>query len=134
MRIILTRDTPGALPVTYERIFALCRDAVVLHNRGEILANIVKIELEKTVAHLERAFSDDISEGVEFASTFAEGVSWFEKQVGLLEDVMTYLDRGYLVQMRDSQGIRFARRFLPFHSLTCLYQGTGERPDTIKDF
>ncbi|KAI9450503.1 Cullin-4B [Lactarius psammicola] len=106
VRIILTRDTKSALPVTYERIFSLCRDAVVVHDKGEILANIVKIELDRSVALLERELADDISEGVGFASPFAEALTWFEKQVGLLEDVMTYLDRGYLVQTKEAQGIQ----------------------------
>ena len=108
MRIILTRDTTTILPVTYERIFALCRDAVVVHDQGEILANIVRIELDKCVAVLERELADDILEGVGFASSLSGALTWFEKQVGLLEDVMTYLDRGYLVQTKEAQGIQFA--------------------------
>ncbi|KAH8999781.1 Cullin-4B [Lactarius akahatsu] len=106
VRIILTRDTESALPATYERIFALCRDAVVVHDKGEILANIVKIELDQSVALLECQLAENISEGVGFASPFAEALTWFERQVGLLEDVMTYLDRGYLVQTKEAQGIR----------------------------
>lgn len=108
MRIILTRDTTTVLPVTYERIFALCRDAVVVHDQGEILANIVRIELDKCVALLERELADDILEGVGFASSLSGALTWFEKQVGLLEDVMTYLDRGYLVQTKEAQGIQLA--------------------------
>ncbi|KAN0136347.1 Cullin family domain containing protein [Lactarius tabidus] len=106
VRVILSRDTTSALPVTYERIYSLCRDAIVVHNQGEILANVVKIELDKSVAHLERELADDISEGVGFASSFAGALTWFEKQVGLLVDVMTYLDRGYMVQTKEAQGIR----------------------------
>ena len=108
MRIILTRDIASTLPVTYERIFSLCRDAVVVHNQGEILANIVKIELDKSVTLLEHELAGDISEGVGFASSFAGALTWFEKQVGLLVDVMTYLDRGYLVQTKEAQGIQCA--------------------------
>ena len=120
VRIILTRETTDALPITYERIFALCRDAVVVHNQGEILANVVKIELDKSVALLERDLADDISEGVGFASSFAKALTWFEKQVGLLVDVMTYLDRGYLLQAKEAQGIRFAPLFSSISfSLTC---------------
>lgn len=106
--IILSRDTESALPVTYERIYSICRDAVVVHKQGEILANILKIELERSVVQLERELADDISEGVGFASSFAGALTWFEKQVGLLVDVMTYLDRGYLVQTKEAQGIRLA--------------------------
>jgi cullin-4 len=119
VRIILTRETTDALPVTYERIFSLCRDAIVVHNQGEILANVVKIELDKSVSLLEHDLADDISEGVGFASSFARALTWFEKQVGLLVDVMTYLDRGYLLQAKEAKGIRFAPLSLPFLSLTC---------------
>ena len=120
VRIILTRDAQDALPATYERIYALCRDAVVVYNQGEALAKIVVIELEKCVALLERKLADDILDGVGFASSLSGAFTWFEKQVGLLEDVMTYLDRGYLVQTKGAQGIQFAPPSLQFHSLTCL--------------
>jgi hypothetical protein len=107
MRIILTRDATEALPLAYERIFVLCRDAVVLYNKGEALADMLKTELDRSVTRLECEFVDDISEGVSFASPFAQALTWFEKQVGLLEDVMAYLDRGYLVQTKEAKGIQF---------------------------
>ncbi|KAH9983287.1 Cullin-4B [Russula compacta] len=106
MRIILTRDATDALPLTYERIYALCRDAVVIHNKGEVLADMLKIELEQSVACLERGLTDDVSEGIGFALPFAQVLTWFEKQVGLLEDVMTYLDRGYLPQTKEGKGLQ----------------------------
>ncbi|KAH9963578.1 Cullin-4B [Russula dissimulans] len=106
LRDILTRDSTEAFPLTYERVYALCRDAVVIHNQGESLANMLRIELEQSVARLERGLFDDISEGIGFALPFAQALTWFEKQVGLLEDVMTYLDRGYLVQTKEGKGIQ----------------------------
>jgi hypothetical protein len=107
MRIILTRDATEALPLTYERIYALCRDIVVIHRKGEVLDNMLKIELDQSVARLERGLADNISEGVSFALPFAQALTWFEKQLGLLEDVMTYLDRGYLAQTKEGDGIQF---------------------------
>jgi hypothetical protein len=107
MRIILTRDTTDALPFTYEHIFSLCRDAVVIHRKGETLCDMLKTELGQSVARLERGLADDISEGISFAQPFAHALTWFEKQVGLLEDVMTYLDRGYLAQTKEGDGIQF---------------------------
>ena len=107
MRIILTRDTTDALPLTYERIYALCRDAVVIHRKGEILGDMLRRELDQSVARLERGLTDDISEGVGFAVPFVHALTWFEKQLGLLQDVMTYLDRGYLVQTKEGDGIQF---------------------------
>lgn len=107
MRIILTRDTTDALPLTYERIYALCRDAVVIHNKGEVLADMLKIELDQSVACLERGLTDDVSEGIGFALPFAQALRWFERQVGLLADVMTYLDRGYLPQTKEGKGLQF---------------------------
>ncbi|KAI0292249.1 Cullin-4B [Multifurca ochricompacta] len=106
MRTILTRDTTGPLPLTYERIFSLCRDSVVVHNKGETLAGILKIELDQSVVRLEHEIADDISEGVGFASPLVQALTWFENQIGLLEDVMTYLDRGYLIQTKEAKGIR----------------------------
>ena len=41
-------------PARYEYIYSLCRDAVVVHNQGKTLANVVKIELDRSVAYLER--------------------------------------------------------------------------------
>lgn len=106
MRTILTRDAAEALPLAYERIFALCRDSVVIYNKGETLADMLKIELDQSVARLERGLADDISEGVGFASPFAHALTWFEKHVGLLEDVMSYLDRGYLIHTKEAKGIQ----------------------------
>jgi len=107
MRIILTRDTTDALPLTYERIYALCRDAVVIHRKGEILGDMLRKELDQSVGRLERGLTDDISEGVGFALPFSHALTWFEKQFGLLQDVMAYLDRGYLVQTKEGDGIQF---------------------------
>lgn len=112
MRIILTRDATDALPLTYERIYALCRDAVVIHRQGEILGDMLRRELDRSVARLERGLAVDISEGVGFAVPFAHALTWFEKQLGLLQDVMTYLDRGYLVQTKEGDGIQFVPRSL----------------------
>ena len=107
MRIILTQDATDPLPLTYGRIYALCRDAVVINNKGETLADMLRNELDESVASLSRRLTDDISEGVGFALPFAQTLTWFEKQVGLLEDVMTYLDRGFLVQTKEGNGIKF---------------------------
>jgi cullin-4 len=107
MRIILTRDSADALPLTYERIYTFCRDAVVIHNKGETLADMLRIELDQSVSRLERGLADDISEGVGFALPLAHALTWFEKQVGLLEDVMAYLDRGYMAQTKEGKGIQF---------------------------
>jgi hypothetical protein len=107
MRIILTRDATDALPLTYERIYALCRDAVVIHRKGEILGDMLRKVVDQSVSRLERGLADDISEGVGFAAPFADALTWFEKQLELLQDVMTYLDRGYLVQTKEGDGIQF---------------------------
>ncbi len=74
---------------------------------GEILGDMLKKELDQSVSRLERGLADDISEGVGFALPFAHALTWFEKQLGLLEDVMTYLDRGYLAQTKESDGMQF---------------------------
>lgn len=79
---------------------------MVIHHKGEILAGMLKTELDQSVARLERGLADDISEGISFAQPFAQALTWFEKQLGLLEDVMTYLDRGYLAQTKAGDGIQ----------------------------
>ena len=107
MRIVLTRDETDALPLTYERTYALCRDVVIIHRKGEILGDMLRKELDLSVARLERGLACDISEGVGFAVPFAQALTWFEKQLGLLQDVMTYLDRGYLAQTKEGYGIQF---------------------------
>jgi hypothetical protein len=107
MRIILTRDSTEDFPLSYERVYALCRDAVVIDNKGETLADMLRIELDQSVSRLERELADDISEGLSFALPLARALTWFEKQVGLLEDVMTYLDRGFLAQTKEGKGIQF---------------------------
>lgn len=98
---------------------------MVLHRKGEVLGEMLRNELDQSVARLERGLTNDISEGVGFALPFARALTWLEKQIGLLEDVMTYLDRGYLTQTKEGDGIQFVRKNLKFCLLTCL-QATGK--------
>lgn len=134
MRIILTRDSTDDFPLSYERVYALCRDAVVIDNKGETLADMLGIELDQSVSRLERELADDISGGLGFALPLARALTWFEKQVELLEDVMTYLDRGFMAQTKEGKGIQFVlfsfQMDSNFISLTCL-QTTCEQSTVI---
>jgi hypothetical protein len=79
---------------------------VVIDNKGETLADMLRIELDQSITRLAKGLADDISEGVGFVLPLAAALTWLEKQVVLLEDVMTYLDRGYLAQTKEGSGIQ----------------------------
>jgi hypothetical protein len=134
MRTILTRDSTDDFPLSYERVYALCRDAVVIDDKGETLADMLRIELEASVSRLERELVDGISGGLWFALPLARALTWFEKQVELLEDVMTYLDRGFLAQKKEGKGIQFVlfafSKGFELHLSTCL-QTTCEQSAVI---
>ncbi len=80
---------------------------MVIHHSGEILSDMLKKELDQSVSCLECGLTDNISEGIGFALPFAHVLTWFEKQLGLLEDIMTYLDCRFLAQTKEGDGMQF---------------------------
>ncbi|KAI0059900.1 Cullin-4B [Artomyces pyxidatus] len=102
IRLLLTRYSQEDLPLPYERIYSACRHIVFIMGMGEGLTDILKLELEKCVGNLEKGLSEEIADGMDYFSPLARSLTWFEGQVGILTEVLTYLDRAYLLSSMTS--------------------------------
>ncbi|KAH9947362.1 Cullin-domain-containing protein [Amylocystis lapponica] len=106
IRVLLARGSDVLLPATFEQIYGACRSAVTISNKGEGLFTSVKLELEKSVGSLVKDLLVERRADVEWLVPFIEACAWFEKQVGLLRSVLTYLDRIYIMERKDLLSIR----------------------------
>ncbi|KAI0651391.1 Cullin-domain-containing protein [Trametes meyenii] len=98
IRALLDPKEQGALPATYDRVSRACRAAVSEAGRGEGLYDAVKMDLERCVGNIERALVNEERRGVEWLVPFTEACAWFERQVGLLESLLAYLDTLYVAE------------------------------------
>ncbi|KAH9836648.1 Cullin-domain-containing protein [Rhodofomes roseus] len=106
VRALLDKQNKDGLPVAYEYIYRACRSAVDVYNRGEGLYENVKLELEKCVGSLAKELLQNTAGKVEWLLDFNEICAWFDKQTAILQSVLTYLDRVYLVRKKDSPSIK----------------------------
>ncbi|KAL1952365.1 hypothetical protein VTO73DRAFT_1514 [Trametes versicolor] len=106
IRIILTPGGPSALPATYDRISRACRSAVSEAGKGEGLYEAVKMELERCVGVVERSLGEEARKGVEWLVPFTDACAWFEKQVGLLQSLLAYLDTLYVAEQTQLPGTK----------------------------
>ncbi|KAI0761642.1 Cullin-domain-containing protein [Trametes elegans] len=96
IRALLTPGESGALPATYDRIARACCAAVVEAGRGEGLYEAAKMELERCVGVIERELVNEPRASVEWLVPFTDACAWFEKQVGLVQSLLAYLDTLYV--------------------------------------
>ncbi|KAH9920321.1 Cullin-4B [Fomitopsis serialis] len=106
VRVLLDKQSSDGLPVAYEYIYRACRSAVDVYNRGEGLYENVKLELEKCVGSLAKELLQDRSGDVEWLLSFNETCAWFDKQTAILQSVLTYLDRVYIVHKKNTPSIK----------------------------
>ncbi|KAG2342628.1 Cullin-domain-containing protein [Suillus weaverae] len=86
------------LSTTYEGVYTACRGVVCIAGRGESLYEMLKAEIHKCVNRLAEELEKTNKEGVEWIGQFVETCAWFEGQVALLESLLTYLDRAYVLK------------------------------------
>ncbi|KAG1746967.1 Cullin family-domain-containing protein [Suillus lakei] len=86
------------LSTTYEGVYTACRGVVCIAGRGEGLYAMLKAEIHKCVNRLAEELEKTNKEGVEWIGQFVETCAWFEGQVALLESLLTYLDRAYVLK------------------------------------
>ncbi|KAH9850620.1 Cullin-domain-containing protein [Lenzites betulinus] len=98
IRMLLTPGENGVLPATYDRISRACNAAVSETGKGEGLYDAVKMELERCVGVVERGLVSDARKGAEWLVPFTEACAWFEKEVGLLQSLLAYLDTLYVAE------------------------------------
>ncbi|KAI0662359.1 Cullin-domain-containing protein [Cubamyces menziesii] len=96
--MLLTPGEDGTLPATYDRISRACRAAVAEAGKGEGLYDAVKMELERCVRVIEGSLVNDSRKSVEWLVPFTEACAWFERQVGLLQSLLAYLDTFYIAE------------------------------------
>ena len=127
IRILLTKDSEAALPLTYESIYATCRYVVCNARDGEALHGRLKAELEKSVGQLQRFLLETSPDGLSWLYRFVDVCAWFETQIvsaprafairlgltdfvaqSLLQSLLTFLDRDYSTSDGTSQSVRYA--------------------------
>ncbi|KAF9460280.1 Cullin family-domain-containing protein [Collybia nuda] len=106
IEIVLTRDSPDILPTTYEGIYSACRSIVTVSNKGEGLYGTLKMELEKAVNRLAKGLTEFAKEGMNWVVEFLRVCQWFEKQMDLLQSLVTYVDQVYVVKNLNTPSIR----------------------------
>ncbi|CDO70959.1 hypothetical protein BN946_scf184829.g68 [Trametes cinnabarina] len=98
IRMLVTPGETGTLPATYDRIYRACRAAVTEAGKGEGIYEAVKMELERCVGTIERTLASEERKSVEWLVPFTDACAWFEKQVGLLQSLLAYLDTIYVAE------------------------------------
>ncbi|KAF5376863.1 hypothetical protein D9615_007286 [Tricholomella constricta] len=109
IRTILTRDSSEDIPATYEGIYAACRSIVTVANKGEGLYGTLRIELEQSIGRLANSLTAQHipeDEAAQWITEFVGACSWFEKQISLLQSLLTYLDQVYVVNEGNMKSIR----------------------------
>ncbi|EGN94204.1 hypothetical protein SERLA73DRAFT_188823 [Serpula lacrymans var. lacrymans S7.3] len=86
------------LPASYETIYCACRSLICAAHRGEALYGFTKIQLEKCTSRIARELEQNRDRGVDWIDQFVQACSWFEKQVALLQSLLTYLDQAYVLK------------------------------------
>lgn len=122
IRILLTKDSEAALPLTYESIYATCRYVVCNARDGEALHGRLKAELEKSVGQLQRFLLETSPDGLSWLYRFVDVCAWFETQISLLQSLLTFLDRDYSTSDGTSQSVRGMALDLFSHNI--IWHGT----------
>lgn len=108
----------------YETVYQACRSIICVLGMGEGLHSNLRIALEKCVDRIVAELGENKSDGVAWLSSFVETCDWFEKHIvspsnlasshslyslfqALLQSLLTYLDRVYLLNEK-LPGIRYA--------------------------
>ncbi|EIM91856.1 Cullin-domain-containing protein [Stereum hirsutum FP-91666 SS1] len=104
---ILSLDEPTprhTLP--YERIFSTCLHLVCAAGRGQDLEDVLKLELEKSLARLRGQLVGKETKGeMEWVEYFVRMCRMFEGRIRLLQNLLAYLDRVYMIEIKGSEGI-----------------------------
>lgn len=69
------------MSATYDRIFRACRAVVAEAGKGEGIYDVVKMELERCVAKVQKVLTDDERKSIDWLVPFTNKCAWFEKQV-----------------------------------------------------
>ncbi|KAH7907189.1 Cullin-4B [Hygrophoropsis aurantiaca] len=106
MRFVLAKDSKDRLPASYETIYSACRSVVCVAGKGEGLYGALTMEIVQSVARLAGELEKKGKEGLDWIAQLVEICAWFETQIALLQSLLTYLDRSYVLRHQQLQNIR----------------------------
>ncbi|KAF9242330.1 Cullin family-domain-containing protein [Melanogaster broomeanus] len=101
-RHLLTKSSqPALLPETYETIYNACCTLVCVGRQGEALHNMLVMEIDKSIICLLRELESSRGTGdvVDWLGHFVQVCEWFERQVALVQSLLSYLDRAFILKV-----------------------------------
>ncbi|EIN13362.1 Cullin-4B [Punctularia strigosozonata HHB-11173 SS5] len=110
------------LPLSYEGFYAGCRYVVTDAEQGEYVYGAVKLELERCIGKLANELKNEKIDAVAWIVPFNRACDWFQKRVVLLESLLTYLDKEYVLKYP---------KFSSIHDLAFELFSAGIFGDTI---
>ncbi|CAL1696829.1 unnamed protein product [Somion occarium] len=105
IRVLLSRNNKDTLPATYDKIYNACRAVICVAKKGDGISQSFKLELERCIGELAQELVSEGKSEVEYILPIIEVCAWFEKQT-LLESLLAYFDRKYLLDRSSSSGLR----------------------------
>ncbi|KIJ58771.1 hypothetical protein HYDPIDRAFT_141311 [Hydnomerulius pinastri MD-312] len=100
-RWLLTKGPQADLiPASYEAIFNACRAVVCVAGDGQKLYEMLRMELDQCTVRLFRELHNSKGTGdvIEWLDHFVQVCAWFEGQVVLLQSLLSYLDRAFILK------------------------------------
>lgn len=110
-RSILTR-LPGPddmIPATYEGIYNICRSVVMVSHLGDQLYDILRIELEQSIARLSKTLTESIETESKWITTFNKALKWFDDQIVSFESQCRGIAKSQIVPELTSVFIDLSR-------------------------
>ncbi|KAF8845530.1 Cullin-domain-containing protein [Paxillus ammoniavirescens] len=100
-RHLLTKDSqPAHLPLTYEAMYNACCTLVCVAGQGERLNDMVIMEISQATLTLLRELenSKGDSQPIDWLALFVRVCESFERQVALVQSLLSYLDRAFILK------------------------------------
>ncbi|KAI9566965.1 Cullin family-domain-containing protein [Boletus coccyginus] len=107
-RLLLTRGSQSEmLPASFESIYTTCCSQVCIPGQGEKLYEMLVMETDQCNLHLRRELEAfrDIGNLGDWLEQFVQVCEWFESKVALLQSLLTYLDRAFILKDVKRQNI-----------------------------
>ncbi|KAF9229789.1 Cullin-domain-containing protein [Gyrodon lividus] len=100
-RHLLTKGSqPALLPATYEAIYNACCTLVCVAGQGEKLNHMLIMEVDQSTFSLRRELENSKRTGtaIDWVGHFVHVCEWFERQVALVQSLLAYLDRAFILK------------------------------------
>ncbi|KAG9310285.1 Cullin-4B [Chiua virens] len=108
-RFLLTKgEDTVMLPGTFEFIYTTCCTLVRTPGQGEKVYEMLVMEFDQCNARLLRELKMPMADGgrpIDWLGQFVQACEWFESRVELLQSLLAYLDRGFILKDTKRQSI-----------------------------